>query len=76
VDQFTPIRTDLPRALETVDERERPGLEAAIRMLDEYSPAELRHRWVPGILDEASVDLREHAVKVVRHCGTPYRRFR
>jgi hypothetical protein len=66
VDQLTPIRTDLLRALETADERERPGLEAALQLVNEYSPAELRRRWVLGILDEASVDPRTHAVKAVK----------
>ena len=66
VDQLAPVREDLRKALLTSGERERPGLEAALRITEEYSPDELRRRWVAGILTAASVDPRANTVKAVK----------
>ena len=68
-DQLAPVREDLQKALAASGERERPGLEAALRIIEEYSPGELRRRWVTGILTAASADPRAntvHAVKALR----------
>lgn len=65
-DQLAPVREDLQQALGASGERERPGLEAALQIVGEYSPEELRRRWVAGILSAASVDPRTDAVKAVK----------
>jgi hypothetical protein len=46
VDQLAPVREDLREALLASGERERPGLEAALRIIEGHSPEELRRRWV------------------------------
>jgi hypothetical protein len=66
VDQLALVREDLREALLASGERERPGLEAALRMIEEYSPEELRRRWATGILTAASVDPRADTVKAVK----------
>ena len=65
-DQLAPVREDLRKALAAAGERERPGLEAALRIIEGYSPAELRRRWVAGILTEAAADPRTDTVKAVK----------
>lgn len=65
-DQLAPVREDLRQALASADERERPGLEAALRLVEGYTPEELRRRWVAGILAETAVDPKTDTVNAVR----------
>jgi hypothetical protein len=60
------VREDLRKALLASGERERPGLEAGLRIIGEYSPEELRRRRVAGILTAASADPRANTVKAVK----------
>lgn len=66
VDQLGPVREDLQKALAASGERERPGLEAALRIVEGHSPEELRRRWVASILRRAGVDPRTETVKAVK----------
>jgi hypothetical protein len=66
VDQLAPVREDLRKALAAAGERERPGLEEALRTIGEYSPEELRRRWVAGILTAAAVNPQTDSVKAVK----------
>jgi hypothetical protein len=65
-DQLAPVREDLRKALAVSGERERPGLEAALRIIEQSSPEELRRRWVTGILMAASVDPQVSTVTAVK----------
>jgi hypothetical protein len=66
VDQLGPVREDLRKALAASGERERPGLESALRIIEEYPAGELRRRWAAGILAEAAADPRTDMVKAVK----------
>jgi hypothetical protein len=66
VDQLAPVREDLRKELLAADEHERPGLAAALRIVEGYSPAELRRRWVAGILEAAPVDPRTDTVRAIK----------
>jgi hypothetical protein len=66
VDQLAPVREDLQAALAASDERERPGLQAALRVVESYSPQDLRRRWVAGVLAAAEADPRANTVQAVK----------
>jgi len=65
-DQLGPVREDLRKALAASGERERPGLEAALRIIEGYPPGELLRRWVSGILTAAAVDPRTDTVRAIK----------
>jgi hypothetical protein len=66
VDQLGPVREDLQKALAAAGERERPGLEEALRIIGRYSPEQLRRRWVADTLTAAAVDPQTDTVKAVK----------
>lgn len=66
VDQLAPVREDLQAALAASDEHQRPGLEAALRIVEGYSPQDLRRRWVASVLAAAAADPGANTVQAVK----------